>query len=317
MADIHDLIEAHGYQQARRMASDPAVVDAAAAMMQAETETLGTTYSGFALTSLPHRKLKNDPEASWRRQGYNVRLLIEPGRLPVKDDYRLFGVPYGSQARLILIYLQSEAIRRQSPEIELGRSMYEWLQRMNIPCGGTTYKAIREQASRLSACLLTFAWDDGRKIAFQRDSIVRSGLFLHEQPRDLRQQSLWSEHVVLSETFYNELRTHAVPLSEEALAQINGSSLAIDVYIWLAYRLHSLKKPTKVSWQAMHSQFGPDYARLRDFRKRFRRPLKMALAIYPDAKVEINEAGATLYPSRPPVAPRQIQSLVPDAVAHG
>ena len=305
MSQIHDLIEQLGKKQARQESNTPQIVDAASAMMAAESETLGVTYSGFALTSLPHKRLAND--AIWERRGHRVRLLVEPGRLPTaQGGYHLYGVPYGAQARLILIYLQGQAIRHGSPEIELGRSMYEWLSRMGLSIGGRTYQRVREQAARLSACLLTFSWQDGKKVAFSRDSIVRSGLFLGEDVPDPSQHSLWSEHVVLSDTFFRELREHAIPLSEEALAQINNNSLTIDIYVWLAYRLYALSKPTFITWKALQEQFGPEYQRLRDFRKRFTDAFNLAVAVYPDARVSTDETGITLYPSRPPIAPRQI-----------
>jgi hypothetical protein len=44
-------------------------------------------------------------------------------------------VPYESIARLILLYLQTEAIRTGCAEVELGHSMNAWLSRMSIPVG--------------------------------------------------------------------------------------------------------------------------------------------------------------------------------------
>ncbi len=304
MGQVHDLIARVGQDQARQESKYPSAVEVAATMMSIETETIGVTYSGFALTSLPHKRLSNDQ--TWEKQGHRVRLLIEPGTLPsINGGYRRYGVPYGSQARLILIYLQSEAIRRNSPEIELGSSMYQWLQRMGVSAGGKTYSSFREQANRLSACLLTFTWTEGRRIAFSKDSIVRAGLFLPSEDDD-RQQNLWSESVVLSDTFFRELRDHAVPLSEEAIAQINNNSFSIDIYIWLAYRLHSLSGPQPITWSSLHEQFGTGYSRLRDFRKRFTDSLNLALAVYQDAVVDIHEEGVTLHPSRPPIARRPL-----------
>lgn len=61
-----------------------------------------------------------------------------------------------SIARLILLYLQTEAVRTNDPEVELGRSMHAWLSRMGISAGGKNYKLVGEQARRISACRLTF-----------------------------------------------------------------------------------------------------------------------------------------------------------------
>ena len=77
--------------------------------------------------------------------------------------------------------------------------------------------------------------------------------------------------------------------------------MAIDIYVWLAYRLHMLSRPTPVSWKALHEQFGAGFNRLRAFREKFREPLALALAAYPEAKTSIDEVGMVLYPSEPPV----------------
>ena len=48
--------------------------------------------------------------------GHRVTLLVEPGRLKYGGKIKLFGVPYGARARMILLYLQTHAIRTSSRE---------------------------------------------------------------------------------------------------------------------------------------------------------------------------------------------------------
>ena len=308
MAEIHDLIERLGKEEVRHSWSSPLHVDLAAQMMACETDALAYTYSDLTLTSLPHKRLPDD--RVWERRGNLVTLFIEPGILPnAQGSHDRHGVPFGAQARLILIYLQTEAIRRQSPEIELGRSMYDWLGRMGVSVGGKTYRSVREQAKRLSACRMTLSRHDGKRVVFQSDSIVKRGMFLAGEA-DPDQPSLWSEGVVLSDTFFKELTQHAVPFSEEAVAKLNNNSLSLDIYVWLAYRLHHLSKPIDVSWGALAAQFGADgYKRFRDFKKRFAEAFELALAVYPEAQAQIRdddgaprEAGVRLYPSRAPLS---------------
>lgn len=297
MADIHQLILTKG-KDAALLEAPRRVVDVAAAILEEEHQDLGITYSGFALTSLPHRRLPDD--AVWERRGHRIRLLIEPGRLPTQNGYKLYGIPYGSRARMILLYLQTRALQSDCREVELGRSMHEWLARMGIASGGETYKDIREQAARISACHLTFVWDENNGgLGFEKDTIVKGGIHFSSEPG---QASLWEDRVTLSEGFFRELKAHPVPIWEQALRHINNNSASIDIYIWLAYRLHSLNKVTPVTWTALHDQFGTGYNRLRDFRKRFIDSLQLALAVYPEAKVDITEIGLTLHPSRPPIA---------------
>ena len=78
--------------------------------------------------------------------------------------------------------------------------------------------------------------------------------------------------------------------------------MVIVVYIWLAYRLHALRKDVDVSWLALHGQFGQGYGRLRDFRRDFVQALELAVAAYPEARVGISERGVILRPSRPAIA---------------
>jgi hypothetical protein len=82
--------------------------------------------SGFALTSLPH---KPTDELVWRREGHNLTMLVESGR---DRNSKPIGLPYSSFARFILLFLQSEAIKTQSREVEMGRSMRVWLGSMGL-----------------------------------------------------------------------------------------------------------------------------------------------------------------------------------------
>jgi hypothetical protein len=123
---------------------------------------------------------------------------------------------------------------------------------------------------------------------------------------DEKQGSLFLETVRLSEGFFLELQRHPVPLEDAAIRAISNNSLALDVYAWLAYRLHVLKAPTPVSWSALKSQFGGGVDSKYVFRRRFGDNLRLALAVYRDARVDVTERGITLLPSKPPVKTRQL-----------
>src|ERR1700738_1599287 len=136
MAEVHQLIIQHGIEEARRQAvtkHERMVIEAAYQVLSEDAEKMGFTYSGFALTSLPH---KPQSEIVWRREGHNLTLLLESGR---HRSGKPLGLPYGSYARFILLFLQTEAIRTGSREIELGRSMRVLLATIGLSIGGTTY----------------------------------------------------------------------------------------------------------------------------------------------------------------------------------
>lgn len=298
MAAIHSLIRQHGLEGAKALATSKAdrqAIEAAAAILGDEEARFGITHAGFAMTSLPHKRIE---ETLWRREGNRTTLLVESGR-----DRRgnLIGVPYGSFARLILLYLQTEAVRTGSPEVELGRSMKSWMGRMSLTTGGRTYQLVTEQARRISACRLTFFTErpNGAEArhngAFVQDAISFAGVMDDDQP------SFWQDRVRLDDGFWRSLKEHPVPVREEAIRAISTRSLAIDVYIWLAYRLHSLQKPTPVSWTSVHAQFGAGFKLARQIKPTFLDALKLALAVYPEAQVEPGASGITLYPSAPAV----------------
>ena len=280
------------------------LVDVAAEVLADEAQNLGITYSGFCLTGFPHKRPR-DTEV-WEKKGRNVTLLVEPGRLKTgPGPATLFGVPYGARARMILIYLQTQAIRTGSPNVRLGRSMRDWMGRMGIAVGGETARALRDQARRISACSIKFFWtstdDEGRPSdGFERGSIIRSGLFFRDEGTE--QGSLFEDTVTLDDLFFQALRNHPVPLLESSIRQLKEKSMALDIYVWLAYRLHALARPTSISWASLHAQFGAGFKLLRQFKPHFLDALAAAAASYPDAKLDVGEGGITLYPSRPPVA---------------
>jgi hypothetical protein len=178
--------------------------------------------------------------------------------------------------------------------------MRVWLATMGISIGGKTYKQVNEQARRISGCSLTFFADRSGAQIKSRGGFVKTEITM--SAIDEQQPVLWQDRVILDEDFYRALREHPVPVSDTALRAIGPRSLVIDIYIWLAYRLHALKKDVEISWTALHAQFGAEVERLRGFRKYFIECLAIAVAAYPDARVDVADRGLILRPSRPAIA---------------
>ena len=307
MGTVHDLLERQGKKGAIEAGLGRELVEAAASYMSDEDAGLGFVYSGWAQCALPHRRLAD--EKPWQIVSERVRLVVEPGRRPGGengDDLEFLGVPYGSHARLILLFLQTEALRTGLREVELGRSMRQWLERMGVAWGGTSGRSVRDQAERISRCRLTFHLHGAAgKTGLVNQAIVDRALFI-EEPGDQRQGRLNLETAKLSEGFFEQLKKHPVPLEEAAVRAICNNPAALDAYLWLAYRLHVLTGDRLVTWTALKAQFGSGYKELYHFKNRWPRALELALAVYPAAKVAIQDAGVLLKPSRPPVAPRVV-----------
>ena len=110
---------------------------------------------------------------------------------------------------------------------------------------------------------------------------------------------------MLDEVFYESLIRHPLPVREAAIRALSGRSMAIDLYIWLAYRLHHLTRPTRVPWPALYRQFGAGFAQPRQLRAHAREALALALAAYPEARVGVEDDALTLMPSPAPVPERR------------
>jgi len=308
MAEVHTLILAHGKDAALKADVDRAIVEAAAGYLSSEETDVGYLFSGWAQAALPHRRLPDD--AAWQVSTDRVTLIVQPGLRPALGGNPVsVGVPYGSRARLILLYLQTEAVKTNSREVELGRSLHAWLRRLEIPIGGKQMTAVRDQAERISRCRLSFQIRQGSRTGLVNQHILDTSMFIEDESR---QGALFVERATLSQSFFDELKKHPVPVEEAAVRQIANNSLALDVYCWLAYRLHSLTGSITVSWKALHAQFGRSVARLDHFKDHFRSVLALALSVYPDANVEEADSGTGLIlrPSRPPVAPTRARLTI-------
>jgi hypothetical protein len=302
MAEVHALLLAQGKEIALKTDMDRAVVEAAAGYLSSEDTDIGYLFSGWAQAALPHRRLPDD--MAWQVTTDRVTLIVQPGLRPAANGTPIsVGVPYGSRARLILLYLQTEAVRTNTREVELGRSLHAWLRRLEIPIGGKQMASVRDQAERISRCRLSFQIKQGTRTGLVNQHILDTSMFIED---DSVQGGLFVEKASLSQSFFEELKKHPVPVEEAAVRQIANNSLALDVYCWLAYRLHSLNAPITVSWKALHGQFGRSVARLDHFKDHFRTVLALATSVYPDARVEEADSGVglVLNPSRPPVSPK-------------
>jgi hypothetical protein len=206
MGTVHQLIEVQGKQGALASGLDRGIIEAAARYMADEDSGLGFIYSGWAQCALPHRRLADDQP--WQIMSERVRLVIQPGLRPVGDDGTLesVGVPFGAHGRLILLFLQTEALRTNSREVELGSSLRQWMRRIGIQPGGSAFRSVRDQAERISRCRLTFHIQGaGNTSALVNQSVVDRALFI-ENDSDCGQGRLSLEVAKLSEGYFERKR---------------------------------------------------------------------------------------------------------------
>ncbi|MDO9712829.1 replication protein RepA, partial [Paracraurococcus lichenis] len=272
---VHDILDADGKAAALRTDINQHVVEAAAGYMADESAAIGFLYSGWCQAALPHRRLPDD--APWQISSEHVTLAVEPGRRRDGSGNLVpVGVPYGSRARLIMLYLQTEALRTNSRDIPLGSSLRHWLGCMNISSGGRSQYAVREQAERIARCRFTFHVEAGNRIGLLNQNVLDTAMFV--PTGDPAHHAPLAGFARLSEVFFDQLRSHPVPVEEAAIQRISNNSVALDVYAWLAYRLHALAHATPISWAALKGQFGVGCVRMDNFRPTFLENLGLVLA---------------------------------------
>jgi len=266
---------------------------------------LGFMPRVLVLTTLPHRR----PE-SHRFERVNGRHCLR------MSAPRRIGLPYGSYPRLLLAYLTTEAVRTKSPEVQLGPTPNDLARKLGLstisgPRG--TAQRLEEQLRRLLSMKLDWQTSLGLAPRSSGAAFVTAGGAACLKPlrRLLPQQPGWRSRIVLGQQFFEEITYSSVPVDLRAIRQLKGSPLAIDLYVWLTYRMSYLKRPTVIPWEGLRSQFGADYARPRDFRRRLLEFLRLVLGVYPSARVRQTGRGLRLLPSPPHVSPSRRRAVVP------
>ena len=258
-------------------------------------------HTVLAQCGLPHRNPA--PLRHWDRRQGAVTLRVEAGSAldPRSGEFLDLGLPYGEKPRLVMIHLSSEALRNSSPVIEVEDSLTAFVRSLGLDTGGRTIRTLKDQLGRLAAATVRLGLvADGHAVQINTQIVDALDLWA---PSDARQRVLWPSIVRLSQRYFDSLQRHAVPLDHRAVGALSASSLALDVYTWLAQRLHRVPagRYQLVPWPALKEQFGPGFSRIRDFRARFLTTLRQVLTVYPTARIEADERGLILHQSAAPV----------------
>jgi hypothetical protein len=257
---------------------------------------LGFMARIFVQATLPHSRPKTY-EFERVNGRYSLHLVAPPS----------VGLPYGSYPRLVLAWLTTEAVRTKSPAIRLGPTFSEFMYRLGLtPVTGKrgTVPRLRDQLHRLFSTTIRWTYTDesyGR--ASGRGYVIAGEHHLWWSSTDPARRPLWRSRVVLSQDFFDEIQKAVVPVDLRALRLLKRSPLALDMYVWLTYRMSYLRRPCFIPWEALRRQFGAGYARPGDFRRRFLRSLHLAVHAYPRARVRQTVQGLRLLPSPAHVRP--------------
>ena len=287
------------------------LLDASTAIRTEPPDRIDFLHTIQCQCGIPYKN-PGDHVREWDRKQGNASLRIEAGSAidPKTGEFVKLGLPYGEKPRLVLIHLASEAVRSGTPVVDVEDSMTAFARSLGLETNGQQLRSLKDQLARLAASTVRMGVvEEGRAVQVQTHFVVAFDLWF---PKQSDQRILWPSTVRLSEEYFQSLGKHAVPLDHRAVAVLASSSMALDVYVWLAQRLHRVPagKPQFVAWASLHEQFGQGFARVRDFRRKFLQTLHHVTSAYPSARMSADDRGMTLSHSPPPVAPRSTQKLL-------
>jgi len=280
--------------------SDSALIAAAvdiATNQPPSAEEMAYTHAVLCQVGLPRSKVEG---REFMRQSGEAWMNVQAGYLDEGRGPVLQPIPYGVIPRLALAWVSTVAVKTREREIRIGNSAAEFLSLMGLDNQGARYAALRRQMHALAACRLQLGF---RGRTFSGQPIQQFDAWLPSP--DANQRALWPGTMLLSEHYFTSLVESAVPLDNRALMALKGSALALDVYAWLAHRLHRIDgRGVVLHWKALREQFAQEYQGKdpdKDFKKEFLPALTKVLAVYPHARVKLVPGGLLLLPSPPPI----------------
>ena len=218
-------------------------------------------------------------------------------------------LPHGSNPRLILAWVSTEAVRTRSRDIVLGRSLSEFMRKLGISStDGRGQARLRNQMERLFSCSVSIIYKDDHHQA-SAFAVLADLTDFWWNPKQPDQTGLWESKVRLSESFFKEITSHPVPLDMNTLKALKRSPLGLDLYLWLVYRTFPLRAPQRITWKQVYRQFGVEPSRASDndtvqkLRRKVLRELKKIKLAWTDLNYATAPGVLILYPSAPHISP--------------
>ena len=222
-------------------------------------------------------------------------------------------LPFGNLPRLLLAWVCTEAVRTQSRELVLGRSLSKFMRALDIvssDSGGASgiRTRLRNQMKRLFGCTVQLIYEDEHGEARVSSFIADRTEFWWNE-RKPYQPMLWESKIELSEKFFNEIINHPVPIDMNTLKALKRCALGLDLYLWLVYRTFALRTPQPLTWRQVYQQFGLHPAKAKDkrtvldFRRKVLRELKKIKLAWPELNYATAPGVLILLPSTPTIAP--------------
>lgn len=260
-----------------------------------KSEEIGFVFRSMVFASLPHSKPK---KMNYTRTSNNFIISII-------GNEEAGGVPYGTYPRIILSWIASEIVKKKSREIVLGKSLSNFMKNLGLLVSGGKYGTInrfKNQLKRIFSSYISFTYQDSlqNKWVTSNINIADYAQIFWTSSSNYNIDSFNSK-IIIGESFYKEVIKAPIPVDIQAINFLKESSLALDIYFWLTYRMSYLNNPIEITFNRLQIQFGVGYRDTSqgkyEFKRKFLTQLKKVIVIYPKAKLKIGTNSIFLYPS--------------------
>jgi|SRR5699024_6975087 len=251
-----------------------------------DDESLAFIHKFLVTGAFPHSNPKKDfysivngKHAIWVRGGSDV---------DTKTGKKIkHGVPYGTLPRLITSWITTEAYKKKSRKIQLGLSLSHFLKMLDLDVAGGkngTINRVKDQLQRLCHCEIGYKTSTNKEGKIHHESrryklISGEEFWEWKQPG---QTELFGSYILLTEGFFNKLMERPVPVDMRALKTLKSSALALDLYMWLTYRVSYLDGHTELNWNQVMNQLGAEYKHTHRFAQKCKKHLKKIKAFWPE-----------------------------------
>lgn len=275
-------------------------------------EDIGYVPQFMAYTSLPYKAPK---ELVFCRENGALRLEM--------TATKTFGLPFGVNARLVLIAIITAAKSAMSKKIWgtgkgekkgtiiLGDSLSDFVRRIGrYRTGGVNgdLHRVKEQLVRVANCDFCFIPITGNTLEMSKIPLA-SHLHLFNPDKARRKQNNDENTdepdtreivIVLSADLLKYLEEYRpIPIDLRIVGHLKNSAQAIDIYMWLCCRFFKQHdKPIAIPWDKLRKQFGSAAIRKIDFQRNFTMQLKKVLKWYPIVEFEEGDERLVFSPTQ-------------------
>ena len=236
----------------------------------------------FVLCGLP---LRRPPAAELVHRRQNGKFFLEVVAHP------RFGLPFG-QDRLIPIWVATLAVKQKSRTVHFQRAA-QLLEFLQLPKDGIHYRRLIQGFERIFAASIFFGTDKDRA-GSQCFDVARFHFFdrmelwfNRTEPQDSPEPDQTDNVVTLSDSFYEEVNQHPIPVERQVVAGLANAPGLLDFYVWIVWKSWTVKAgPARIPLfgpQGLQGQLGAaTYSRNKRFRQTLRQWLERIKLFWPE-----------------------------------